>query len=177
MKIYTKTGDAGQTGLPGGARVKKSDPICELLGEVDELNASIGSAILNSEDSAAHMWLQKLQPALFELGSEISTGSGESLTKLADLTAEMERWMDEHDSKMQPLKNFILPGGCRLAADLHLARTICRRAERSIVRHSQNSPVDSSVLSFVNRLSDWLFMAARFANHEAGQPDIIWKRD
>ncbi|MCH7903139.1 MAG: cob(I)yrinic acid a,c-diamide adenosyltransferase [Armatimonadetes bacterium] len=177
MKIYTKTGDGGQTGLPGGARVNKSDPICELLGEVDELNASIGSAIVDSEGSAVHTWLQKLQPALFELGSEISTGSGESLPKLADLTADMERWMDEHDAKMQPLKNFILPGGCRLAADLHVARTVCRRAERSIVRYSTNSQVDSAVLSFVNRLSDWLFMAARFANHEAGQPDIIWKRN
>ena len=177
MKIYTKTGDGGQTGLPGGARVDKSDPICDLLGDLDELNASIGAAIADSERTGIHAWLQKLQPALFELGSEISTGSGESLPKLADLTAEMERWMDEHDAKMQPLKNFILPGGCRLAADLHVARTVCRRAERSVVRYSQNSTVDSAVLSFVNRLSDWLFMAARFANHEAGQPDIIWKRN
>ena len=176
MKIYTKTGDAGQTGLPGGARVSKDDQICELLGDVDELNASIGSAIADADGTAILLWLQKLQPALFELGSEISTGSGESLPKLADLTAEMERWMDEHDAKMEPLKNFILPGGCRLAVALHVARTVCRRAERSIVRYSTNSQVDSTVLAFVNRLSDWLFMAARFANHEAGQPDIIWKR-
>jgi len=188
MKIYTRTGDDGTTGLFGGGRVRKSDARIECVGSVDELNASLGvaSALLAFETPGALPVprdllekLRRVQDELFIIGSHLSVADNsksDSLPTLDDsIVDRLEMEIDVAESHLAPLRSFILPGGTELAARLHLARTICRRAERLIVSFAMDRPVPQTIVTYLNRLSDWLFVHARQANHAAGIPDIPWK--
>ncbi len=178
MKIYTKKGDTGETGLIGGERASKDDVVFAALGDVDELNAVIGVALVHAKNAEGEAILKRLQIALFALGAELASPDERYQAKeLELLTGDMEEWIDRHTSLMPELKNFILPGGTLLSASLHHARAVCRRAERSIVELSKVRPVRGEVLAAVNRTSDWLFCAARFANHEASVKDTTWSGD
>jgi cob(I)alamin adenosyltransferase len=178
MKIYTKTGDDGTTGLIGGSRVRKDDAAIECYGTVDELNASLGLAAVVA-DEALSDWLRKIQGELFTIGSHLATPTDEkraaSLPEIdASWITRLESQIDDAEKSLPPLKNFILPGGTELAARLHLARTVCRRAERSLVNLHSQREVDPVILTYMNRLSDWLFVTARRANHAAGVADVPW---
>ncbi|MCL2724389.1 MAG: cob(I)yrinic acid a,c-diamide adenosyltransferase [Polyangiaceae bacterium] len=179
MKIYTKTGDDGTTGLYGGARIKKNSTRVEAYGTVDELNAVIGVARATGLDSFTEEVLSHVQVDLFTLGSELACSPGKeaSLHLLEAADAErLEHAIDEVQTKLSPLKNFVLPGGSPQAAALHLARTICRRAERSVLAiEHDGAPPRREVVIYLNRLSDLLFTLARRANAEAGAPDVPWK--
>lgn len=176
MKLYTKTGDAGTTGLIGGKRVRKDDLRIKAYGTVDELNACLGLAAVLAEGSLADKLL-RVQGHLFVLGSHLATPDGASqastLPALPD-PAELEREMDEADTQLAALTSFILPGGTELASRLHVGRCVCRRAERACVSLSEDEAVDPDVVVWLNRLSDWLFSQARLANHSAGVDDIPW---
>jgi cob(I)alamin adenosyltransferase len=177
MKIYTRTGDQGQTGLYGGARVHKSNPIIEALGEVDELNSALGVAVADCKDEALREKLLAVQHILFDLGAEIGSDPTFSKRYVAidnDHIQQLEDWIDETDEHLEPLRAFVLPGGSRLAAQLHHARTVCRRVERRLYRDVYSPPLRKEVKVYVNRLSDWLFVAARYANHLNGVSDVIW---
>ncbi len=177
MKIYTRTGDDGSTGLIGGQRVSKSHPRIECTGAVDELNAAVGVAAAGAEPSMA-VALRAVQSDLFIIGSRLAVppeGASQSLPTLTDASIErLERQIDLAEVELDPLGNFILPGGSETAARLHLARTICRRAERALVDFSAGQPVEAVILTYLNRLSDWLFIQARLANQLAGVADVPW---
>ncbi|MBD3327864.1 cob(I)yrinic acid a,c-diamide adenosyltransferase [Candidatus Peregrinibacteria bacterium] len=168
-KIYTKTGDRGETGLRGGKRVLKDDLRIEVIGEVDELNAILGVCISKTGDQELHDFLKSLQRELFGLGAHLAGGDFGGNVGL------LEKWIDEIDAVLADLQNFILPGGSEIGALLHNARSVCRRLERSLVKLSRVEKVDANVLAFVNRLSDFLFVFARFANKKAGIDEEIWK--
>jgi cob(I)alamin adenosyltransferase len=178
MKIYTRTGDDGTTGLIGGQRVRKSDARIDCVGAVDEVNAAIGwSAVAGSESLAAQ--LRAVQEDLFVIGSHlaIAEGSGADRTLPAleeSIVSRLEMEIDAADSRLPELRNFVLPGGTELAARLHMTRTICRRCERELVEFSMDRPVPVVVLTYLNRLSDWLFEHARLANALAGVSDVVW---
>jgi cob(I)alamin adenosyltransferase len=177
MKIYTKTGDDGSTGLLGGSRVQKSHPRIECYGTVDELNAAIGWAAVAST-SAADL-LRPIQNELFVIGSHLAVGEGSASPATLPALEEsaigrMEMQIDTATAELPPLRNFVLPGGCELAARLHVARTICRRAERLVVGFAQDRPIAPIIITYLNRLSDWLFVQARLANQQAGVADIPW---
>ena len=179
MKIYTKTGDSGETGLFGGPRVEKSDPRVEAYGEVDELNAAIGAARALVEDPEVDAQLAKIQGELFCVGAELATPHGAKARGAippvdAAWTARLEAAMDAWDRELPALAKFVLPGGTRTAAALHLARTVCRRAERHVVALAAEVEVDPVVLAYLNRLSDLLFVAARVANHRARKEEPLW---
>jgi cob(I)alamin adenosyltransferase len=180
-KIYTKTGDAGETGLFGGGRVAKSDARVSAYGDVDETNAVIGWAILEQSDDEVIARLRRVQSDLFNVGAHLATVArpGRAAPALpsmpAQRIAEMERWIDEADAELPKLTAFILPGGTRAAAALHVARTVCRRAERSVVALAQNESVNSDILVYLNRLSDLLFQIARLVNYRAGAEEIRWQ--
>jgi cob(I)alamin adenosyltransferase len=180
MKIYTKTGDEGTTGLIGGDRTAKSDPRIECSGTIDELNAALGWAGAGAEGAIAEK-LRVVQNELFVMGAHINCplASPPASVPAIDPTGidRLEMQMDEADENLPPLRNFILPGGSELAARLHLARTICRRAERVLVNFSHDRPVSPVILAYVNRLSDWLFVQARLANKLAGIADVTWPRE
>jgi cob(I)alamin adenosyltransferase len=172
-KLYTKTGDTGSTGLSGGTRVSKDDPRIACIGEIDELNACIGLCAAVAELALP---LQRTQDELFIIGSRLAAPESTSIPQItATAIARLESEIDAMDQHLPPLRNFILPGGCELAARLHLARTVCRRAERALVALSSTQTLDSLTLIYLNRLSDWLFISARHANQTTGVPDIIWK--
>lgn len=179
MKIYTKTGDAGQTGLFGGARVSKASERVAAYGEIDELNSVIGLARAHGLESRKDGWLARIQSELFDLGAELATVPHKqaSVAQLmlddADI-AKLEAAIDELDAEVVALKMFVLPGGSLAASALHLARTVCRRAERSLVALGASEPVRPEVLRYVNRLSDLLFIMARSANRDEGLPDVPW---
>jgi cob(I)alamin adenosyltransferase len=182
QRIYTRTGDAGETGLFGGGRVAKAHPRVDAYGEVDELNAAIGSAAAAVADAAIRDYLVSLQPDLFTIGAHLATPParpGRRAPQLPALPAEraasMEAWIDTADEELPPLDSFILPGGSAGAAALHLARTVCRRAERRVTALSADEFVDAIVLVYLNRLSDLLFAAARLENHRAGVSDRTWR--
>jgi cob(I)alamin adenosyltransferase len=178
MKIYTKTGDGGDTGLFGGGRVGKDDVRVEAYGQVDELNAVLGlarSEPMGELDALA----QRLQDQLFTVGSILATPAGTKAAKTIppmqpEWVTAMEQAIDAFDSELGPLTSFILPGGTRLAALLHLARTVCRRAERRVVPLVRAGKVDPEVVVYLNRLSDLLFTMARVANFRAKVPDVPW---
>lgn len=181
MKIYTKTGDDGTTGLFGGDRVRKSDARLNCYGTIDELNAALGVAIAGQSPGAIFDSIRRVQHELFTLGAHLATPedspSTSSLPLLDESTVhQLEMEIDQADHELPPLRNFILPGGCELAARLHLARTICRRAERLLVDFSMDRPLNPLILTYVNRLSDWLFVMARLANKRAGLSDIPWEK-
>jgi cob(I)alamin adenosyltransferase len=178
MKIYTKTGDDGTTGLIGGSRVRKSDQRIECYGTVDELNAAIGLAAVASDERIL-LRLRQVQDELFVIGSHLATPEASphnpglpALDESAITRLEMQ--IDASEARLAPLRNFILPGGTETAARLHLARTVCRRAERLLVAFAMERPIEQILLTYLNRLSDWLFVMAREANHAAGVADILW---
>ena len=182
MKIYTRTGDRGETSLAGGDRVPKDHVRVAAYGDVDEANAAIGAALATRPADFAADVLTLVQRELFAIGGALAAPApaalrAEQRTKLA-VTAEqvhaLERAIDEAERELAPLRQFVLPGGTPKAAALHLARTACRRAERSAVRLSREQPVAAEILVYLNRLSDLLFVLARQANARAGRPDVTW---
>jgi cob(I)alamin adenosyltransferase len=185
MKIYTKTGDRGETGLFGGGRVPKDHVRVAAYGEVDELNSVIGVAIAQlgaAVQAELGPRLREVQADLFVIGANLATPAAEDggranphVPVLAPArVSALEEWIDAADADLEPLRNFILPGGTAAAAALHLARTVCRRAERRVVALAREARVDSDHLIYLNRLSDLLFTLARLANHRAGLPDVPW---
>ena len=182
MKIYTKTGDNGETGLFGGERVRKNSLRIEAYGTIDELNAFIGLAVIEVTDLSVRKILQKIQNQLFTVGSDLSTPDTEKNKKLninrtpEDFYLSAEKMIDEYDSKLDELKNFILPGGSKGAALLHICRTIARRAERQVVALNSTVKIGNNIIIFLNRLSDLFFVLARYENAVTGTPDINWKQ-
>lgn len=180
VKIYTKTGDDGITGLLGNRRVPKDDIRIEAYGTVDELNAVLGLARAQGFDSASDNLVSQLQDELFAVGSALADPDPEGRYHnaiRAEHAARLEGIIDALESELSPLTNFILPGGSLPAAELHLARTVCRRAERLVVRLARQpgGHVPAALIVYLNRLSDLLFVMARVANHRAGVSDIPWK--
>jgi cob(I)alamin adenosyltransferase len=180
MKIYTRAGDDGSTGLIGGDRVRKSDPRIECTGTVDELNAAIGAAAVVAE-ALQVVRLRRVQNELFVVGSHLATPetapAAGRLPPLDDaMVARLEMEIDAAEGELPPLRQFILPGGTEAAARLHVARTVCNRAERLLVAFALDRPVPAVVLTYLNRLSDWLFVQARLANHAAGVADVPWSK-
>lgn len=178
MKIYTKTGDDGETGLYGGGRVRKDHARLEAFGTVDELNAAIGVLRAESLDQDIQTLLEMIQNQLFNLGAELATPQAEILpNKINTAQIEMlEKSIDRFEEELQPLKNFILPGGTRAAGLLHLCRTICRRAERRVITMQEfvDEAISQGIVIYLNRLSDLLFVVARVVNRRAGMNDVPW---
>ena len=179
MKIYTKAGDAGQTSLFGGGRIHKDDPRVETYGEVDELSAALGLARALGADPEIDRQLLRIQDELLCLGAELATPpDSKARSALPALqpgwVEELERAMDGWQKDLPPLGEFLLPGGSRTAAALHLARTVCRRAERRAVALHRHSAVAPLVLVYLNRLSDFLFLAARLQAKREGVPETVW---
>lgn len=177
MRIYTKTGDAGETGLLGGDRISKNSLRITAIGEIDELNAVLGLA--RAQGATPDAELDRLQCFLFDFGAELAALPGSKFDS-ASVGSEEIRWLEEAiDRSMEslpPLKAFILPGGSPGGATLHLARTVCRRAERAILALHDREPVRAEARTFLNRLSDYLFAAARAANALDKVPDVEWHR-
>jgi len=179
MKIYTKTGDGGETSLVDGSRVRKDHARVAAFGDVDELNAAIG-VVSTLADTELGQHLDGVQRDLFAIGAQIADPRAQvaSRKEKAALAAarivDLERAIDARQAEMPPLTAFILPGGTPLAASLHVARTVCRRAERSILGLGPSDPVDPLIVVYLNRLSDLLFVLARHANHVAGRPEPEW---
>ena len=181
MKIYTKTGDSGETGLFGGPRVRKDAPRIEAYGTVDELNATLGLARAESLPSEIDALLNRVQNELFDLGAELATPDAEKrgLRSLgAPQIAALEQAIDQAENQLAPLRQFILPGGNRGAAFLHVARTVCRRAERRLVTLAAvpGERLAAEPIVYLNRLGDLLFVLARLTNHAAGVADVPWKK-
>lgn len=176
-KIYTKTGDSGETGLTGGGRVSKDSARICAYGEVDELNAVLGLCRSFNKDEFLSGVLHRLQRELFDLGADLSTPL-DSKVKVPRIesaqTENLEKWIDQIEEKVTPLNNFILPGGENAASALHVARTVCRRAERAMVSLQQTEKINDQALIYVNRLSDLLFMMARYSNKVAGTDEEKW---
>lgn len=178
MKLYTKTGDDGTTGLFGGARVKKASDRVEAYGTVDELNAATGLARSFGLSAFCDGVLAKVQSELFVLGAELACVPGKEANmkmKLLDAadSATLEQAIDRAEESLQPLKSFVLPGGTRGAAALHLARTVCRRAERAVLALT-DTPARAELVVYLNRLSDLLFVLARYENSHANVEDVPW---
>ena len=184
MRIYTKTGDRGETSLMGGRRVPKDDRRVAAYGDVDETNAAIGAARATHPLEPGDALLADIQRDLFTIGGALATPRPTTLgaarrAKLAVTAARvraLERAIDAAERELAPLRRFVLPGGCPKAAALHVARTVCRRAERSVVRLAREERVAGGrmILVYLNRLSDLLFVLARQANRRAGEPDVAW---
>lgn len=176
MKLYTKQGDDGETSLFGGQRVSKDNLRVTAYGEVDECNAAIGAAAASCGDDELRGWIQHVQSDLFSLGAMLATPSGSqpAMVVADEDVARLESWIDAAVSEVPPLQQFVLPGGSPAAALLHLARTVCRRAERAVVTLAESDVTDGVVIRYLNRLSDLLFAWARLANHRSGVPDVPW---
>jgi cob(I)alamin adenosyltransferase len=182
VKIYTKTGDYGETGLFNGSRVAKNDPRVEAYGDVDELNALLGvilSFIRDDEDICN--CLLTVQRELFVIGAHLADPTarveakrGEKASLSDDQVTRLEQWIDAFEADLPPLRQFILPGGSKGGAALHHARTVCRRAERQIVALSQQEPISPLIITYINRLSDLLFVTARLENSRQNRPEIPW---
>ena len=186
MKIYTRTGDEGSTGLFGGPRVSKDDGRIEAYGTVDELNAAIGVARAHGAGVQLDGQLAQIQHELFSIGAELATpdpGRHDMRIISDENVQRLERQIDEHNERLPELKQFILPAGSVVASSLHLARAICRRAERRVVTLSQHdqaagasTKISRELLVYLNRLSDLLFVMSRAANHDAGDSEVPWER-
>jgi cob(I)alamin adenosyltransferase len=178
VKIYTRTGDRGETSLFGGARVAKNDARIEAYGTVDELSSFLGVARASSLPSQVDAILDIVQRDLFDVGAHLaSPGTSRFAGVDVQRIEELERAIDAMERELAPLTNFILPGGAPGAAQLHVARTVCRRAERLVVALHDDDPATQSTIAYLNRLSDYLFVAARFANLRAGTDDVPWTRN
>ncbi len=173
-KIYTRTGDAGITGLADGSRTPKTAPRIHALGDVDELNSVIGLLLCEDLPAATQEELTLIQHDLFDLGGEMAIPGYKSIT-LAQVK-RLETFLDAYNATLEPLKNFILPGGSRAASVAHLGRTVCRRAERSVVLLGQSEDVSDLARQYLNRLSDLLFVLSRILNRHAGVPDVLWEQ-
>lgn len=181
MKIYTKTGDEGDTGLFGGGRVGKDDPRVEAYGAVDELNASLGMARAVELMPRIDEVLVPVQRDLFAIGALLATPDHDKMAEQLEKAriddsriAELERAIDGGEAELEPLRSFILPGGTPKAAALHVARTVCRRAERRVVTLRRDVAIPQLVVMYLNRLSDLLFVLARVANRRAGAGEVTW---
>lgn len=181
MKLYTKTGDAGETSLFGGKRVPKTSPRIHAYGTIDELNAVIGVVIAYGVESKENQVLVKIQGELMVIASHLATpynpveGAPHTLPTFEEQwLTDMEHTIDNLDSELPMLKNFILPGGSPQGAQLHVARTVCRRAERAVIALTNSEEIDLQVLRYLNRLSDLLFVLARYVNHSAGSTEQSW---
>lgn len=181
MKIYTKTGDAGETGLFGGGRVGKDDPRVEAYGDVDELNACLGVARSAEALPRIDEVLVPIQRDLFSIGAILATPKLEKMREQLEKArvddtriAQLESAIDACEAELEPLRSFIVPGGTAKAAALHVARTVCRRAERRVVHLRRNVEIPEVVIVYLNRLSDLLFMLARVANVRAGRGEVTW---
>ena len=180
MKIYTRTGDSGQTGLLGAGRVWKNAARVEAYGGVDELNACLGVVRAAVADPGLLDLLASIQRDLFAVGAQLADvrkDKGKDMEKAAlaaERVADLERTIDRFEEELPSLKRFILPGGCETGAKLHLARTVCRRAERRIVTLAAEEEIPAVILTYMNRLSDLLFVLARLVNHRAGAAEIPW---
>lgn len=181
MKIYTKTGDRGETALFGGGRVPKDHPRVAAYGDVDELNSLLGVIRATEPAGLFDPLLESIQRDLFSIGGHLATPDPERVSKALEKAtlspervSEFEQAMDKAERELPPLKAFVLPAGTPKASALHLARTVCRRAERSVVHLAQSNEVPGLFLIYLNRLSDLLFTLARLANHRAGVKDVTW---
>ena len=180
MKIYTKTGDKGETGLFGGERVSKNSPRINAYGTIDELNSFIGMVIIEVKDEKVKKDLNEIQNKLFTVGTDLATPDTNKNKKLKikrtppEYASEMENLIDTYSLKLEELRNFILPGGSKGAALLHVCRTICRRAEREVVALNEEVKIGSNIIIFLNRLSDLFFVLSRYENKISNIPDVIW---
>jgi cob(I)alamin adenosyltransferase len=174
-KIYTRTGDAGTTGLGDGTRVAKDSLRVVAMGDVDELNSVIGLLLTEPVSAKINDCLTRIQHDLFNMGGEICM-PGYALIK-AERIEDLENVLDEWNDTLTPLKEFILPGGSRAAAYCHLARTVCRRAERQMTTLNTQEKITDTSLQYINRLSDLLFVLCRILNKEAGVPDVLWQNE
>lgn len=185
-KVYTRTGDTGQTGLVGGKRLPKDHPRIESYGSVDELNSVIGLALsflakkgASKRREKLRLILEAIQQKLFDTGSELATLPGDEYEGQITLQAENVVWLEEiidaMNEELQPLKSFILPGGTSLNAFLHQARTVCRRAERDILKLNQIDLVNPEIIKYINRLSDFLFVAGRWVTETLGETETLWQ--
>ena len=175
-RIYTKTGDHGDTGLGDGSRVPKDHPRVTAYGTVDELNALLGVFLVQLDDSTLIELIRSVQNDLFDVGADLCLPQqdGDKALRVRTEQAErLEKAIDRYNERLQPLKSFILPGGTAAAAWCHLARTVCRRAERDVVTLARNEKINPQVIIYLNRLSDLLFVLARVCNHD-GKDDVLW---
>lgn len=181
MKIYTKTGDKGETGLFGGDRVPKNSIRIEAYGTIDELNSFIGLAVNAVNNQEIKGVLESIQHELFTLGSDLATPENERTLKLgiprvpAHMYVNLEGEIDRFEDRLEELRNFILPGGNKGASVLHVCRAVCRRAERQVTALKNMEKVNDNILIYLNRLSDLLFVLSRYENSTSGVPDIKWK--
>lgn len=187
-KVYTKTGDGGRTRLAGGQEIDKDAVRVDAYGTVDELNALIGVArVFNRQQMEASRgkaeledWMKWIQNKLFDIGGLLATAPGQEFKNMPKVTAQdveqLERWIDRCQEDLAPLKEFLLPGGGTVSGFLHQARTVCRRAERVCVRVSRGEPINPQIVPFLNRLSDALFVFARWTAHHHGEPEFLWDR-
>lgn len=177
MPIYTKFGDKGNTALLGGRITTKDDLKVAAYGDVDELNAMLGIVISFSEDSELKEWLTEIQKDLFVIGSKLAAGDSKIKTPALSpmRISELERTIDSIEEQLTPLRNFVLPGGTKIASLLHHARTVCRRSERTIVALARKEKVDPELIRYMNRLSDLLFVMARLANRRKRVEETVWK--
>ena len=178
MRIYTRTGDKGETGLYGNTRLDKDSQRIKTIGDIDELNAFLGYAHSLISDTDIANLLNRMQNELFDLGADLAVlethHQAESLRISNDLVLEQERMIDCFQQELPPITHFILPGGLTSASVLHLARTVCRRAERNVVSLKKSNSINPEILQYLNRMSDLLFVLARVVNHRAGKPEIHW---
>ena len=177
-RVYTRAGDDGTTALASGKRVPKDGPRVEAYGTVDELNSVIGVALAHGVAEELREPFEVIQQVLFNLGSNLAMGGDDGEVRGPSVTAEhvtqLEVWMDAWGEHLGPLTSFVLPGGTLAAAELHVARTVCRRAERLVIRLSRTESVGENIIPYLNRLSDALFVAARYENKAADRDDILW---
>lgn len=173
-KIYTRTGDAGTTGLGDGSRTNKDSARVAAMGDVDELNSLLGIVLCEVVPDEVRELLISIQHDLFDLGGELSVPGANFL--VAGQPGRLEQAIDRYNGELQPLKEFILPGGTRLAAQVHLARAVCRRAERMLVTLASTEAVSDTARRYLNRLSDLLFVLARWLNKNAGGGDVLWQK-
>lgn len=178
-RVYTRTGDAGETGLGTGARVPKISPRIAAFGSVDELNSYVGTVVAGAPATELRPVLQRIQNELFHVGAELCVPEADKPTQPGPRievrhVAALEQLMDELSEHLTPLENFILPGGTPAAAALHVCRSVCRRAERDVLVLAAQEPVSATLLAYLNRLSDALFVMARYENQRSGISDPLW---
>ena len=179
MKIYTGKGDKGETGLYGGKRVLKNSPRIEAYGIVDELNSFVGLAVTETVDKDVRALLLKIQNQLFTVGADLATPEDKKQASVGtpvEFYSNIEKEIDKFDSKLGELKSFILPGGSKSSAHLHICRTVARRAERAVVSLKNSIEISDNILIFLNRLSDLFFVLARYENQVSGNPDVNWEK-
>ncbi|MGR8918728.1 MAG: cob(I)yrinic acid a,c-diamide adenosyltransferase [Gammaproteobacteria bacterium] len=173
-KIYTRTGDDGTTGLGDGGRIEKYSLRMNAIGDIDELNCTLGLLLAETLRPDMHELLMDVQHDLFDLGGELSIPGSEFIGE--EVVSKLEAGIDRYNEELPPLKEFLLPGGSRAAAVAHLARAVCRRAERRVVELAAAEPVNPAAARFVNRLSDLLFVAARIVARDSGAGEVMWQR-